>query len=536
MSTSYDTASAIPPPATIVPAFASPENTSTSAVSSSHRPADEEAILNDRDQVISTPKGTLNDEEECVVTPQNVNEEHHAYFRYSYDAIFGIVFRPAFEERLRQHLESNLPDDPSWLAMRSTIYASGCMALLSKDPSVAFEDVHRTAWRYFENAISVHTELLIAPTGLAGVQALALMSYFVEGLGNPALEYTFCSSAVRLAQAKGLHRQPAKSWKLPEAEILHRNWLWWAIYCSDKSIARRSGRPSAIDDEEISCEIPSKKVDGSTMDLDFFTYAIRHAQLSSQISHQLLSAKALRFGPTSLIDRVKNMLQRLEMLQRTLPAHLKIDSAKGNALSPSAIRYDHIMYLHDAYYGSLMAIHSLFSYPWIWLLDNMENNVAVQSQMAASSVALAEAARNIILASRVLEINPSSPHWLAFSYPMFALINLFICVLKSPTAPSSNSSLALLDMAAGHFGHMEFITTSELSFPFAREAASLARKVVKAAAQSMSENTDESSGTINRDVIPLGLDLEPFGNPNDLDMIDLDIESWGVFGFSGEPF
>lgn len=85
------------------------------------------------------------------------------------------MFRPAFEERLRRHLEGDIPDDPSWYAMRSTVYASGCMALLSKDPSVAFGDVHRTAWRYFENAISVHTELLITPTGLSGVQALTLM-------------------------------------------------------------------------------------------------------------------------------------------------------------------------------------------------------------------------------------------------------------------------------------------------------------------------------------------------------------------------
>lgn len=95
---------------------------------------------------------------------------------------------------------------------------------------------------------------------------------------------------------------------------------------------------------------------------------------------------------------------------------------------------------------------------------------------------------------------------------MFALINLFICVLKFPTAPTSNSDLALLDMVAGHFGHMEFITTSELSFPFAREAASLARKVVKTAAEPVSENLTESSLTTDLDTMPLGFNSEPFGN------------------------
>jgi hypothetical protein len=67
---------------------------------------------------------------------------------------------------------------------------------------------------------------------------------FIEGLGSPSLEYMFCSGAVRLAQAKGLHRQPAKAWNLPEFEVLYRNWLWWAIYCFDKHIAKRSARPS----------------------------------------------------------------------------------------------------------------------------------------------------------------------------------------------------------------------------------------------------------------------------------------------------
>lgn len=53
-----------------------------------------------------------------------------------------------------------------------------------------------------------------------------------------------CVSAVRLAQTKGLHRQPASSWNLPEDEMLHRNWLFWAIYVHEKQVTHRSGRPS----------------------------------------------------------------------------------------------------------------------------------------------------------------------------------------------------------------------------------------------------------------------------------------------------
>ena len=76
---------------------------------------------------------------------------------------------------------------------------------------------------------------------------------------------------------------------------------------------------------------------------------------------------------------------------------------------------------------------------------------------------------------------------ISFSYPMFALINLFVFILKNPASPLIHSDLALLDMVAGHFGHMEFLTSSLLSFPFARETASLARSSVLRAARTSSE-------------------------------------------------
>jgi len=172
-----------------------------------------------------------------------------------------VVYRPSFEDRLRRHFgPGNSSDDPSWYALRNTIYAFGCRTILSKDPHVTFKQAQAQAWQYFENALEAHTNLLFTPTGLTAVQALTVMvcpghalrvltliknqSFFAEGLGSPALEYMLCSNAVRLAQSKGLHRQPSASWKMRKSDILHRNWLWWAIYCCDKQIACRCGRPS----------------------------------------------------------------------------------------------------------------------------------------------------------------------------------------------------------------------------------------------------------------------------------------------------
>lgn len=72
-------------------------------------------------------------------------------------------------------------------------------------------------------------------------------------------------------------------------------------------------------------------------------------------------------------------------------------------------------------------------------------------------------------------------HRLMLHFPMHAFINLFIYVIGNPELPSANSDLALLDVAAGYFGQMEFVTGARLSFPFARDIAAFARTMVEEA-------------------------------------------------------
>ncbi len=64
---------------------------------------------------------------------------------------------------------------------------------------------------------------------------------------------------------------------------------------------------------------------------------------------------------------------------------------------------------------------------------------------------------------------------------MVGTINLFITILKDPLASTARADIALLDVAVGHFGNVEIATESELSFPFVREVASIAYRVVREA-------------------------------------------------------
>lgn len=83
-------------------------------------------------------------------------------------------------------------------------------------------------------------------------------------------------------------------------------------------------------------------------------------------------------------------------------------------------------------------------------------------------------------------------------HPMGALIALFTHVLKAPGLSTVPSDVMLLDMAAGYFGHLGLISSSELSFPFARGVTDYARKVINRAEESaeISNETAVTSRTV----------------------------------------
>lgn len=99
---------------------------------------------------------------------------------------------------------------------------------------------------------------------------------------------------------------------------------------------------------------------------------------------------------------------------------------------------------------------------------------------------------------------------------MIGLINLFMHILKFPSLPSARSDVALLDVAAGYFGHMEFITCSELNFPFARDVATVARQTVNKALKTdvpASTSADDGFSLANDVDIPFGVSRWPVSPP-----------------------
>lgn len=105
-----------------------------------------------------------------------------AFFEDSQNIFFGLPDRPEFEARLISHWEYNTvsQQDLAWYALRNAIFAVGCQIELRKAKPTGLANTNTQAWQFFENAMSVHTELLYAPSNTTAIQALIIMVWLPE--------------------------------------------------------------------------------------------------------------------------------------------------------------------------------------------------------------------------------------------------------------------------------------------------------------------------------------------------------------------
>ncbi|EXJ79926.1 hypothetical protein A1O3_08211 [Capronia epimyces CBS 606.96] len=468
-----------------------------------------------------------------------------AYFDEALDSALGIVHRPWFEAQLRSYLDGSINDsDPAWYALRNAIYASGSRVELSKTKT--FLEANQTAWGWFENALAAHTEILYFRTSILGVQALTVMAYYSHNIGSPCLEYMLCTNALRLAVAKGLHRQPVSSWNSSEHENNLRSCLFWAAYCLEKQIVSQSGRHSLIDDDDVNCQVPTQVPAGSTVNLQYFTILIRLARLSSVVSKRLSTVRAFQQGAELLVRSVAELDEQLNALRRSVDPILFLESPINLKRMPAGMTLQQAMYLRYGFFNVALDIHTALTYPWCRSMVGLTPHAALRNQVEKSTQTVAETCRSAILATEHIHFDANTPVPMSFFGPMYALINLFIYILQTPQQSRIQSDLALMDVAAGHFARMQIATDSEVTFTFAKEVAALAHEAVARGSSSRRYSGNESLG-MDSDPSRLRPDMsdcmtDRTGNVLEDDLqcddptasyvnpfFDLELENWSTF-------
>ncbi|KAK0369084.1 hypothetical protein CLIM01_13552 [Colletotrichum limetticola] len=347
-----------------------------------------------------------------------------AYFT-EVQVVFPILDRDTFDAQLAEMGDgSDVVQKPSWLALLNVVVASGLRASLSDETSEAFRTSVSEAWGYFRSALSYESQIVHGATDLLAVQAVALMAVFAQGLSSPQrLEYTLSSVALRLAQSIGLNCSPPPEWSLSDVEKRERNRVFWAVYCLDKSIALRCGRPAVICDEEISCTFP-RGIDlarpGSAtnvtetgegeLDVDFFRHFTKLARIGGDISRSLYSASALFMPISRLVPALNRLLQDLESWLKSIPIKVRPGRPLGKILGRQGGSRVQILVLHSSYYYVLCSILRRGS-----PMFNQGKSDAERLIDRKSHISHIEAARSIVLLTKHLDIESFTPAWYVYT-------------------------------------------------------------------------------------------------------------------------
>lgn len=273
------------------------------------------------------------------------------------------------------------------------------------------------------------------------------------------------------------------------------------------------------------------------------------------------TVQAYRQSPDEIIKTASELDIQLREWKDSLPLSMQPGTIINLSEIPEKLHVYNLIYLHYAYFGSLIAIHSIFTYPWTGMFGR-SRTAGLLNQVKISTEIVAESSRNIILATKYIsDIYAFTPVWLAFYFPVLGLINLFVHVLKNPFLPTVQSDIALMDMVAGHFARLEFASSGQLAFSFGREISTLARLAVKNAQQKKTSPKDlmesaqssnntrhllqyepqTSVGSSLNDIIPLPqmshleTDSFAYSQLDNFDITDFDMENWSALLPSFSP-
>ncbi|KAK3678483.1 hypothetical protein LTR78_001780 [Recurvomyces mirabilis] len=393
-----------------------------------------------------------------------------AYFDHSLDAALGILHRPWFEQQLSAHLAGILFDSsPTWHALRNVVLAAGCRIEMSK--TRPFHEAAQHAWHYFENALSVYARLLFFKTSIAGVQVLTLMAFYTQNISTPCLEYMLSADAVRLAFAKGLHRAPPSTQGLSLQEMDLCNSIFWAIFCLEKQIASQSGRPSAIDDDEVTCPLPVGGDAGSALNVPYCHCLIRLAQMSSKIEKRLSTAQCRHLN----LESTMRVVQQLDFEMTNIKASLHdnfglVLGDKPTTDATGGLHLEQYLHVQYAYFTAMLSIHTVLAYPWLRALVGARECSQESDAVLQSVQVVAKTSRAAVLLTENIRFNAQTPVPVAFFGPIYALISLFVCCLSSET---TQSDLAIMEIGTGYFGRIYVSTDSLISVPFVRTLTTL---------------------------------------------------------------
>lgn len=165
----------------------------------------------------------------------------------------------------------------------------------------------------------------------------------------------------------------------------------------------------AIDDDSISCQIPTTPPSAGLIDGHFSTISIKHAQISSTVAKRLSNVYIVHQTATDIIKTVVELDKMLYDYKQSISCFFDVDASIDPSQLPSGISLQQAVYLQYSFYGTLCDIHSVLTYPWFHNILSLNQDPAVCLQLEVSSQRVAKASRSILVATKHVHIDAAAP-------------------------------------------------------------------------------------------------------------------------------
>ncbi|KAF1913799.1 fungal-specific transcription factor domain-containing protein [Ampelomyces quisqualis] len=211
--------------------------------------------------------------------------------------------------------------DVGWLICLAMVFAFGCEQLQEHDP----EQANALKRKYLEFA-KIYFRKLLTSTSLVNVQALMMLHLHHHTLGQKSTSWLLVGLGARMAITMGMHRDGSNRGFDP-IERNTRRQVWWSIYVLEKMLCSVLGRPTVIDDNEMTMRLPDMTMlEQQNMSAEFMDLTFQIAQMSYKIRQRAYFDARTAEERSPTLDVAVTLLKECDAYHSTIPPELLLDS------------------------------------------------------------------------------------------------------------------------------------------------------------------------------------------------------------------
>jgi proline utilization trans-activator len=263
----------------------------------------------------------------------------HSNYPLFHRSMFQLRYEALWKRKSEQLRELN----PGWVCCLAAIFLFGAQVLERHD-----RDQSLLIQKRYLNLARSYFSRMIASTSLLNVQALMLLQLYEHQAGERNAAWMLLGCASRMAVALGMHRENTNSTFDP-IERNTRKMVWWTLYQFELTLSIILGRPSSIDEAQITVQLPDEFMwDGGDSAPQYAEFKLKLSKIAIRGRHIMYSSPldlSTNAAPPP-IGEAQRLLGELNGWYAALPHHLRPESNMGHGILRRKILLLHIAYHH----------------------------------------------------------------------------------------------------------------------------------------------------------------------------------------------